>query len=302
MARTRDLYQVLGVAPDASQQEIQRAYRRHARRYHPDVNSAPDAVQRFKEISEAYQVLSDPDRRARYDGRTGAGRLVSGWPVGWAAPGASGGRRIRVRTGGLFPRDPDDPMPEAYAFRAGGFGGPAGVRGDVTVELTVEEAYLGGRRRITLPRRGGPRTYDITFPPGAGDGDRIRIEGVAGSDGHGGDLVLAVRLAPHDRYRVDGRDVMVDLPVSPWEAALGATVPVETPVATAMVALPAGSSTGRLLRLAGRGLPNPDGPAGDLYAEVKIVVPERPTGAERELFQRLADCSRFDPRGRDATR
>jgi curved DNA-binding protein len=260
----QDLYAVLGVPRNASMDEIRRAYLALARRYHPDVSRDPAAAERFNEASEAHEVLADPASRARYDRLSAVARGVS-------AP-AAGARRVPVRTGR---RPPPDTV--------------------VEVELTVEEACTGGRREVTVR----DRMHEVTFPAGAGEGQRIRVAGLgsAGSrSGPPGDLLLAVRLAPHPRFRVDGRDIVVDLPVSPWEAALGASVPVPTPTGPAHVQVPAGSSTGRRLRLRGRGLPSPNGPAGDLYAEVKVVVPDRLSDAERDLFQRLAERSTFDPR------
>jgi curved DNA-binding protein len=145
----------------------------------------------------------------------------------------------------------------------------------------------------------GPRSYEVTIPAGVVEGQRIRLagQGAAGlSGGARGDLYLVVRLAPHPRYRVEGRDITVDLPVAPWEAALGASVPVDTPGGPVQVQVPAGSSTGRRLRLRGRGMPNPSGAPGDLYAEVKIVIPAQPSDRERKLWRQLAEASGFDPR------
>jgi len=159
----------------------------------------------------------------------------------------------------------------------------------------VEEAYRGGRRRITLDGR----SYEVNIPAGVVDGQRIRLAGQGGQGSEGaaaGDLYLVVRLAPHPRYRVEGRDISVDLPLAPWEAALGASVAIDTPGGEAKVKVPPGTSTGRRLRLRGRGMPHPRGRPGDLYAEVKIMVPPQPTGEERRLFEQLASVSTFDPR------
>ncbi|MEU3776382.1 DnaJ C-terminal domain-containing protein [Streptomyces sp. NPDC032472] len=320
----RDYYEVLGVARDASAEEIQRAYRNLARRWHPDLNKDPGAEERFKEISEAYEVLSDPDSRARYD------RFGPAWrqareeaAAGAGGPfGAGGGRRVYVNTGG-GPGFGGGGFGDLGGFGGAGgvgfgdlFGGLFGGRGgggqggfgrmpgadqEAEITLNVEDAYTGGRRRITLDTSAGPRGYEVNIPPGVTDGQRIRLAGQGGtgsSGGPAGDLYLIVRLAPHPRYRVEGRDITVDLPVTPWEAALGASVPVDTPGGTARVDLPPGSSSGRKLRLRGRGMPNRRGLPGDLYAEVKIVVPAEPTPTERDLFQRLAKESGFDPRNR----
>jgi curved DNA-binding protein len=167
----------------------------------------------------------------------------------------------------------------------------------------VEDAYAGGRRRVTLQTAAGPRSYEITIPAGVVDGQRIRMAGQGASGlggGPRGDLYLVVRLAPHPRYRVEGRNLTVELPVAPWEAALGANVPVDTPGGRVQVQVPAGSSSGRRLRLRGRGMPNPKGTPGDLYAEVKIVVPSQPTAEQQALWRKLAEVSAFDARGRPA--
>ncbi|MGW0469528.1 DnaJ C-terminal domain-containing protein [Streptomyces sp. NPDC003027] len=321
----RDYYEVLGVARNATAEEIQRAYRNLARRWHPDLNKEPGAEERFKEIGEAYNVLSDPQSRAEYDRygpmwqQVGAGRTAgAGGPFGQGE-----GRRVYVDTGG--PGFGGFGAGDAGGFGGGGagggfggmdfedlfgglFGGAGGAYArtgmpgadqQAEITLSVEDAYAGGRRSITLTTPHGPRSYEVNIPPGVTDGQRIRLAGQGGSGSGGGpsgDLYLVVRLAPHPRYRVEGRDITVDLPVTPWEAALGASVPVETPGGTARVDLPPGSSSGRRLRLRGRGLPHPRGTAGDLYAEVKIMVPADPAPAERDLFQRLAKESRFDPR------
>jgi curved DNA-binding protein len=175
----------------------------------------------------------------------------------------------------------------------------AGADQEAELTLSVEEAYRGGRREITLNGPDGPRSYTVTIPPGVTDGQRIRLAGEGGrglGGGPAGDLYLVVRLRPHPRYRVEGKDITVTLPLAPWEAALGATVPVVTPGGETKVTVPAGSSTGRRLRLRGEGMPDRRGRAGDLYAEVAIMVPPRLTDRERELFGQLAEVSTFDPR------
>ncbi|MGY5884769.1 DnaJ C-terminal domain-containing protein [Modestobacter lacusdianchii] len=321
---TRDHYEVLGVGRDADAEELQRAYRKLARQYHPDVNKDPGAEDRFKEITEAYDVLSDPDTRARYDrfganwrqvpegfdpdaaGPFGAGGVGSPFEGG---PFAGGGGRRRVYVNGQ-PADFDDAGIDLDDLFGGIFGGRAGGGGfgggpvpgadsEAEISLSVEEAYTGGRRRVTLAGPSGSRTLEVNIPAGVTDGQRIRLagQGSAGSGGApAGDLYLVVRIAPHPRYRVDGRDIYVDLPMTPWEAALGARVPVDTPGGQAQVTVPEGSSSGRKLRLRGRGLASPTGRSGDLYAEVKIMVPSQLSREERKLFEELADASSFDPR------
>jgi curved DNA-binding protein len=317
VATTGDYYQVLGVDRSASQQDIQRAYRTLARRYHPDINKDPGAEERFKDITEAYEVLSDDKKRARYDRYREHWRQV---PDGYDGPmpganpfGGAGGRRVHVNTSGGGYDDLgfgdvriDDLLGGLFGGRTAGFRGARvqapGADTEAEIELGVEDAYAGGRRRITLQSASGPRSYEVDIPAGVTAGQRIRLAGQgAGGLGGGprGDLYLAVRLAPHPRYRVDGRDITVELPVAPWEAALGANVPVDTPGGPVQVQVPAGSSTGRRLRLRGRGMPNPQGTPGDLYAEVKVAVPAPASEAEQRLWKQLAAASAFDPRRKD---
>jgi curved DNA-binding protein len=319
----RDFYEALGVSRGASQEEIQRAYRTLARRYHPDVNKDPGAEERFKEVSEAYQVLSDPDLRRRYDRFGPEFRQVpegvdpETWRRARAGPPPPGGEQVWVRTepGAGFGSGFGSPFVSDVDFDDL-FGGMFGagrtrrhpVRGadqEAELELTVEEAYRGGRHSLTLSGPEGPRTLQVTIPAGVTDGQRIRLAGQGGRGtgrGPAGDLYLVVRLSPHDRYRVDGRDLLVELPLAPWEAALGTTVALDTPAGQAKVKVPPGTSTGRRLRLRGQGMPNPRGQPGDLYAEARVVVPERLTDTERRLFGELAAASTFDPRAADPSR
>lgn len=307
----RDFYEVLGVPRTADQDEIQRAYRTLARRYHPDVNKDPQAEERFKEINEAFSVLSDPEQRARYD-RFGEDfrKVPEDWEerVGAGAGAGSGfrwttggGPRVRYSTAGFEGEGVD--VEDLFGSLFGGAGRMRvpGADQEAELPLTVEEAYRGGRRTVTLAGPAGQRRYQVDVPPGTTDGQRIRLAGEggrgSGDDAPAGDLYLRVRIQPHPEFRLDGRDVHVRLPVTPWEAALGATVPVPTPSgATAKVTVPAGSSSGRRLRLRGEGMPGPRGANGDLYAELRIMVPPRLSDRERELLEELAAVSSFDPR------
>jgi curved DNA-binding protein len=300
----RDYYEVLGVSRDATADQIQQAFRTLARKYHPDVNKDPSAEDRFKEINEAYHVLTDPETRKRYD-RFGEdfNKVPEDWEerVGAGAGGFRGGRPsgARVRYGQGFGGDAgginiEDLFGDIFSG-SGGFGPTPGADQEATLELTVEEAYRGGKRQLSI----GGRDYGVNIPAGVIDGQRIRLAGEGGrgsGDGPAGDLYLRVHIRPHPRFRLDGRDITVDLPVSPWEAVLGTTVAIRTPGGEAKVKVPQGSSTGRRLRLRGEGMPNPRGTAGDLYAEIKVTVPPKPTARERELFEQLAAASTFDPR------
>jgi curved DNA-binding protein len=303
---TQDYYEALEVSRDASEDEIRQSYRRLARRYHPDVNKEAGAEDRFKQISEAYDVLRDPEKRARYD------RLGQNWRDGQEASGASGFDEVfrggdgfedvRVDFGG---GDFGDLFEGMFGRSRGARGGRAGfeqfsMRGpdhEAVLDLALEEAARGGKRWLSL---GDGRSIEVDIPRGVRDGQRIRLAGEGGSGvggGSPGDLFLRVRLKPHPRFRVEGRDLYTDLAVSPWEAALGAEVPVRTLDGDARVKVPPGSSSGRRLRLRGQGLPGSAGaPPGDLYAVVTIRVPKKLTRKERELFERLASTSKFDPR------
>lgn len=311
MADPRDFYEVLGVPRGASQEDVQRAYRQLARQHHPDVNKDPGAEDRFKEIAEAYDVLSDPDTRRRYDAFGHRFRQVPEGvdPDTWAAgrgtgrrPSGAGGGRQRVWTSGFGSDtgegfDAEDLFEDLFGRR--GWGTVAGADQEVELELTVEEAYRGGRRSLTLTGPDGPRRYDVTIPAGVRDGQRIRLSGQGGQGTGGaasGDLYLVVRIAPHPRYRLEGPNIVVELRVAPWEAALGTTVPVDTPGGEAKLRVPPGTSSGRRLRLSGRGMPARRGKPGDLLAELRIMVPATLTDDERRLFEELAGTSTFDPR------
>jgi curved DNA-binding protein len=320
----QDFYDVLGVARDAVPADIQRAYRRLARQNHPDVNKDPGAEERFKDVAEAYDVLSDPELRRRYDAFGEDFRRVppdtdpSAWRNARSYAEAGAGSRGRWSSGagptggpgaGDFGDEVDleDLLGGIFGGRGrGGRGrdgwGPGSIRGsdhEAEVEVSVEEAYHGTERSLTISGPGGPQALDVTVPAGVVDGQRIRLRGQGGlgsGSAAAGDLYLVVRIADHPRYRVDGRDLHVLLPVAPWEAALGASVPVETPGGAATVKVPAGSSSHRRLRLKGRGLPNPRGRPGNFYTELQIRVPTTLTDEEQRHFEELAKVSGFDAR------
>ena len=317
---SQDFYQVLGVPRNADQDEIQRAYRKLARTYHPDVNSDPAAEDRFKDISEAYDVLSDPQTRRRYDAFGADFRQVpedvdpDEWRRSRARAGAGAGAGAGQTRGGFGGGgfgdggvsfgggdvDLDDLLGGIFGGRTGRRWGPIpGADQEAELELTVEEAYRGTHRTVTLASDGTRRSLEVTVPAGVTDGQRIRLAGQGGRGGDGarsGDLYLIVRIAPHPRYRLDGRDLYVELRLAPWEAALGTSVPVDTPGGEVKVKVPAGTSSGRRIRLRSRGLPSPKGKAGDLFAEARIMVPPHLSRTERRLFEQLAAESDFDPR------
>jgi curved DNA-binding protein len=285
----RDYYEVLGVPRTASADEIKKAYRRLARKRHPDLQPPAErakASQAFQSINEAYEVLSDPEKRAKYD------QLGEDWksgmeftpPPGAGATGREGGEWEDV--GGFSD------------FFASIFGRPErggrGVRftmpgSDVESEMpvTLEELLLGGKRRISL---NGDQQIEVEIPRGAREGTVLRVAGRGQrgmGDGAPGDLFLHLRMVPHSRYRAAGDDLEMDLPLWPWQAVLGDAVRVETPHGPVSLKIAPGTPNGQRLRLRGRGLPRRDAENGDLYAVIRIVVPERPSAAEREAYEAL---------------
>jgi curved DNA-binding protein len=310
MADARDFYEILGVPRTASQDEIQRSYRKLARKHHPDVSKDPDSEETFKQVSEAYDVLSDPETRKRYDAFGPDFRRVSED----VDPDAfSRARQTRAGAGSgaggqgfVGDIDLDDLLGSMFGAAGPGAGrrrrswGPVpGADQETEVDVSVHEAYRGGRRSITMQGPDGARTLQVTIPAGVTDGQRIRLAGQGGRGTEGappGDLYLIARIARHPRYRVQGRDVYVELPLAPWEAALGTTVAVETPDGEAKVKVPPGTSSGTNLRLRGRGLPNPRGSPGHLFAGARVVVPSTLSTEEQRLFSELADTSDFNPR------
>jgi curved DNA-binding protein len=319
----KDYYAALELERDADGDAIKKAYRRLARRTHPDVAKEPGAEERFKEISEAYQTLSDPEKRQAYDdlGRHGSGEDFSP-PPDWES-------RFRREGGQPAGQDVDladlfEQMGFGVSGGAGGFGGGFGssggfgqqaggfpVRGqdlEVTTELTLEQAAQGTEVAFTLsvPSRradGGmarePRSGTIRVPRGVADGERLRVPGRGGpglGGGPAGDLFLEIRLKPHPRFRPVGHDLYLELPIAPWEAALGAEIELPTLAGTARVTVRPGMRNGQKLRLAGKGLPRRKEGAGDLYGVIQIVMPEQIGDRERELYRELAEASAFNPR------
>ena len=290
----RDYYETLGVPRGATSEQIRSAYRKLARRYHPDINKDEDAEERFKEVGEAYEVLSDPEKRERYD------RLGANWRQGDDVSGAPGFDGFETaRPDGVRFEFGDGAFSDFFESLFGSARtGDIRMRGadqEAVVDLSLEEAAAGGPLRVSLA---DGRSFTVNVPAGVRDGQRIRVAGRGGEGiggGSTGDLFLRVHLRPHRVFRVDGRDLHVDVPVTPWDAALGTTLQVPTLTGSAKVRLPAGSSSGRRLRLRGKGMPGRRSRDGDLYARVQIMVPGELGERERKLFEELRTDSSFHP-------
>lgn len=303
----KDYYAALGLERDATEAQVKSAYRKLARKYHPDVSKEKGAEERFKEVSEAYQTLKDPEKRAAYD-ELGRPRPEQDFqpPPGWSQ---------KFHAGGWDADDVDLADLFASFGRSRSRAGSArekmqfpGQDYEVTVEVTLEQAFDGATLNLNLsvpePDERGfsrpvPRTYEVRIPAGTAQGQRLRLAGKGGrgvNGGRNGDLYLTVAYKPHPVFRVQEADLYFDLALAPWEAVLGATVKVPTLGGDVDLRIAPDSPAGRKLRLTGRGLPRRDKTAGDLYAIVKIVVPTSASKEERALYQQLADVSRFDPR------
>lgn len=310
----KDYYETLGVKRDATADQIKRAFRKLAQQYHPDRNKAADAEKKFREVNEAYEVLGDPDKRAKYD------ELGADWKNGqqFRGPGGSGsygGQGFSFEGGNfsdffeaLFGHAPRSRSGRAGAGRAGASGGarfedilrgqgfegfdhapPAEQESDLLI--TLDEAYRGGTRQLQLQTHDGQRkTLDVKIPPGTTDGSRIRLRGES--------LVLRFKIAPHPTYTLDGRDLTTEVKLTPAEAALGAKVDVPTMDGFVTLTIPPGTSSGAKLRLRGKGLParKAGEEPGDLFARVAIAVPKTLSDAERKLYEQLKETSTHHPR------
>jgi curved DNA-binding protein len=306
-----DYYEELGVPRSASKEEIEKAYRKKARKLHPDVNKAPEAEAQFKRLSEAHDVLKDPEKRSKYD-QFGAAweqaQETGSWPGGFevrfnrgfgpqgfgSASGGRGRSGFSVFYEHLFgeggPAEGGSIWDELFGQTTGPRV-PRSLDQEAVLELTLEEALRGGPRTISLSQPGGgSRSLKVTVPAGATDGQRLRLrgQGAPGPQGSPGDLYLQIRLRPHPRFRVEGQDLHTRLDVSPAVAALGGKVRLRTLDQEIAVKVPAGSSSGRRIRLRGQGMPAPGGRRGDLYVEVRIVVPAHLSARERELYGQLS--------------
>lgn len=310
----KDYYNIMGVKRDASQDEIKRTYRKLARKYHPDVSKETDAEARFKEVGEAYEVLKDPEKRAAYD------QLGANWKAGQDFnPPPDWDAGFEFSGGGFTGGDASAYSDFFESLFGHGFGSSqagrrhAGLHAHgedhhAKVLIDLEDAYHGATRSITLQSpeldRSGhvttkQRTLNVKIPKGVKQGQRIRLSG-QGSPGLGrgqaGDLYLEIEFKPHGLYRVDGRDVYLDLPVTPWEAALGATVKVTTPKGPVDLKIPKGKSSGDKLRLKGRGIPGK--PPGDLYAVLQITLPPADSDTARDLYRKMERELAYNPRSK----
>jgi curved DNA-binding protein len=310
----KDYYAALGVEKTASQDEIKKAYRKLVRQYHPDVSKHKDATEKTKEINEAYEVLGDPEKRAAYD-ELGQGRRAGQEftpPPDWGTQFDFGGADANDFFSDLF----------AHAGRrsgrggARGFGGRGGgggfqMRGEdihATIAIDLRDAYQGASRTISLrvPQHDAQgrvtmqdKTLSVNIPKGVTPGQQLRLagQGHPGVGGGGpGDLYLEIQLEPDARYRVEGANVVENVPVAPWEAALGASVSVPTPSGAVEVTIPPGSQSGRKLRLKGRGIPAKE--PGDLYLILDVVLPPASTERAKEIYQQMARDLAFNPRER----
>ena len=293
----KDYYDTLGVKPDASAAEIKAAYRKLARKFHPDVSKESGAEERFKTVNEAYEVLQDKGKRAAYDQvRAGGYRAGDSFrpPPGW---GGDAGPESGVGAHGDF----SDFFESLFGQQPGGRSGARGRRGrDVQahIEIDLTTAFAGGKTRVALQDGSHERVLEVRIPAGIAPGQVIRLagQGHPGSGGQpSGDLLLEVGIREDTRFQLDGRDIRVSLPVAPWEAALGATVPVPTLASTVEIKVPAGSQSGRRLRLKGRGMPGH--PPGDQIVELAIRTPAAGDADARKAYEAFAQAFKgFDPR------
>lgn len=310
----KDYYKIMGVKKDASQDEIKRAYKKLARKYHPDVSKEANAEDRFKEVGEAYEALKDPEKRAAYD------QLGANWKAGQDFnPPPDWDAGFEFNGGGFTGGDSADYSDFFESLFGQGFGsahagrprGGFNARGDdhhAKVLIDLEDAYKGATRSVTLQSpeldssghvSNKQRILNIKIPKGVKQGQRIRLSG-QGSPGMGqapaGDLYLEIEFNPHSIYKVDGHDVYLDLPVTPWEAALGATLKVPTPDGTVDLKIAAGTPSGRKHRLKARGIPGT--PAGDLYVVPQITLPPADSDAAKELYRKMEQELAYNPRSK----
>jgi curved DNA-binding protein len=284
----RDYYEILGVTRGADADEVKRAYRKLARKFHPDVSKEKNAEEKFKEVQEAYEVLRDSDKRAAYDqlGRDFRNGQQFRPPPDWSQRfGGSGGQRFADSNG--F----SDFFSSLFGGSAAGGSNAGQADSDAGhLDVTVEEAFAGTKRRVALNEHGRQRQVDVQIPAGVTEGQPLRIPGLGGRSS----LIFRIRLRPHHLYEVVGKDVQIELPLAPWEAALGAKVAVPTLGGTVELTVPAGAQSGQKLRLRARGFPG--NPAGDQMVTIKLVTPPAQTATQKEAYERMKRDFEFDPR------
>jgi curved DNA-binding protein len=284
----RDYYEILGVTRGADPDEVKRAYRKLARKFHPDVSKEKNAEEKFKEVQEAYEVLRDSDKRAAYDqlGRDYRNGQQFRPPPDWSQRfGSSGGQRFSDING----------FSDFFSSLFGGSAAGGSTAGQADsdaghLDVTVEEAFAGTKRRVTLSEHGRQRLVDVQIPAGVTERQPLRIPGLGGRTS----LIFRIRLRPHHLYEVVGKDVQIELPLAPWEAALGAKVAVPTLGGTVELTIPAGAQSGQKLRLRARGFPG--NPAGDQMVTIKLVTPAAQSTTEKEAYERMKRDFKFDPR------
>jgi curved DNA-binding protein len=309
----KDYYKILGVKKDASQDDIKRAYRKLSRKYHPDVSKEKDAEQQFKEVGEAYEVLKDPEKRAAYD------QLGSGWRTGQDfRPPPDWQQEFSFGGGGFTQGDAGGFSDFFETLFGGGRGSSRGFRQGRTsfhmrgediharISIDLQDSFHGATRTLTLSvpevtdegvMKSREKNLQVKIPKGITEGQQIRLQGQGGAplgDGKPGDLYLEISFRPHPYYRVDGKDLYLNLPVAPWEAALGAKVKVPTPEGVVDLQIPAESTSGRKLRLKGRGLPGKS--AGDLYVVLQIALPPASSKKAKDLYRKMERELAFNPR------
>ncbi|MCC7549104.1 MAG: DnaJ domain-containing protein [Burkholderiales bacterium] len=312
----KDYYQTLGVERDASEDAIKKAYRKLARKYHPDVSKEKNAEEKFKEVGEAYEVLQDPEKRAAYD-QMGAYQPGQDFrpPPGWGERfGASDGFGAQGGFEDLNDLDLFDILAGlggrgAFRGSRAQAGATPGRDAEVAVTVGVEDLLHGAEIEIPLNftqiqpdgrLQRVTRTTKVRIPKGASDGQRLRVpgKGAPGQGGPAGDLYIDIRLRPHELFKVTGHDLYLEVPVAPWEAALGASVDIPTLTGKVALKVPPGSRAGQKLRVRGRGLPRPKSEErGDLYAVLQVVTPSSMSEQEKDLYRELARVSSFNPRG-----
>ncbi|OYY92874.1 MAG: hypothetical protein B7Y41_14035 [Hydrogenophilales bacterium 28-61-23] len=293
----KDYYKILGVPRDAKPEDVKKAYRRLARKYHPDVSKETGAEESFKDVNEANDVLSDPEKRSAYDqlGYYQPGQDFRP-PPGWAGRGGAS-------AGGDFSgMDFSDLFAQMFGGARGGSGHrhapPRGQDLEATLTLSLEEAFHGCEKHLDVPGSGGQRNVKLRVPAGSLPGKRLRLTGKGQASpmgGPAGNLLLTLEVAPHAQYRLEGKDIYLDTPIAPWEAALGCTLTVPTLAGNLRLKVPAGARGGQKLRLTGRGMPVPEG-VGDFYVQLQIVLPPTLSDEERALYEGLQAASSFDPR------